>query len=72
VTLACIGAVQFAFAGSFLDAGMTVRNTPVEGTLMGSRSRSSQRASGWLCSALAQEQHVTAFVMALHDSQNHA
>ena len=68
----CASGVQFAFSGSFLEAGMTVRNTPVGGTLMGSRSRSSHRASRWLCSVLAHEQHVTSFVMALQDSQNHA
>ena len=64
--------VQFASAGSFLEAGMTVRNTPVGGMLMGSGSRSNHRPSRWLCSALAQEQHVASFVMARQDSQNHA
>ena len=68
----CCKGMRSSATGPFLEAGMTVRNTPVGGTLMGSRSRSSHRASRWLCSALAQQQQVAWFEMARQDSQYHA
>ena len=63
---------QSTFSGRFLDAGMTVRNTPVGGMRMGSCSRSSHGASRLVCSALAQQKQVESFKITRQDSQYHA
>ena len=63
---------QSTFSGRLLDAGMTVRNTPVGGMRMGSCSRSSHGASRLVCSALAQQKQVESFKITRQDSQYHA